>query len=69
MYQLSGNIHGPFICCSQLMALLFLQSFGALGGLNRSLLVPFLHHHLCAEDIEVASQMPKLYKRIHGELQ
>ena len=51
------------------MALLFLQSFGALGGLNRSLLVPFLHHHLCAEDIEVASQMPKLYKRIHGELQ
>ncbi|XP_076457587.1 uncharacterized protein LOC143291557 isoform X2 [Babylonia areolata] len=35
-----------------------------MGGLNRSLLVPFLRQHLCGEEIEIASEVPKLYKRI-----
>ena len=47
---------------------LFVQSLGALGGISRSLFVPFLRNHLCGEDIEVASQIPKLYQRVHGEL-
>lgn len=57
----------PCNCCTQLMAL-FVQSLGALGGISRSLFVPFLRNHLCGEDIEVASQIPKLYQRVHGEL-
>ncbi|KAK7106578.1 uncharacterized protein [Littorina saxatilis] len=56
---------GAAAVLSFVLALVLSVSLGALGGVNRSVLVPFLRHHLCSAEIDTASHMPQLYKRIN----